>query len=130
MVPVPDADPPDHAAIARDLIHLRSAVGSPAVSPDGAHVAAVVATVDLDENTTNTRIWLDGVPLTAGPKDTQPVWSPDGRQLAFTGRRDGSKDTTLEGSLIGWAIKISGSELKIISPPTTAPTQPSLKLLR
>ena len=53
----------EHAKIAHDLIHLRSAVGSPTLSPSGERVAMVVATVDLDENTTRTSIWLDGVPL-------------------------------------------------------------------
>ncbi|MEJ7801214.1 MAG: S9 family peptidase [Ilumatobacter sp.] len=90
---MPDTDSPStsepspHADIARELIHLRSAVGDPTVSPDGERIACVVATVDLDANTTRTRIWLDGTPLTAGPTDSQPVWSPDGRWLAFVGRR-------------------------------------------
>ncbi len=73
--------------IARELIHLRTSVGQPAVSPDGRHVAAVVATADLDGNTVRSMVWLDGHPLTAGPSDSQPTWSPCGRWLAFASRR-------------------------------------------
>jgi len=55
-----------------------------------------VSTVDLDENTNRTRIWLDGSPITAGPHDGQPTWSPDGRRLAFTSRRGEKEgDSTL-----------------------------------
>src|SRR5688500_7403627 len=55
---VPD-DLSPHAKIATDLLHGRSRAGFPRVSPDGEHVACVVATIDLEENLTNSRVWLD-----------------------------------------------------------------------
>lgn len=86
-----ESPPSAHRRIAERLIDQRSQVGGIAVAPDGSHVAFVVATTNLDENTTSTRIWLDDGPLTSGDHDRQPAWSSDGRSLAFTSRRGENK---------------------------------------
>lgn len=81
--------------IATSVIGSLATASSPAVSPDGHHVATVVSRVDLAANRTRTSIWLapaDGSsparPLTAGdPAESRPTWSPCGRYLAFVSRR-------------------------------------------
>ncbi len=91
-----------HRLIAERFIDGRSAVGQPAVSPDGAHVAFVVATIDLGKNTTHSRVWLDDAPVSAGDHDAHPTWSPDGRFLAFTSRRGEKQgDSTLHVLPVG-----------------------------
>lgn len=80
-----------------DLSRLH-VVSDPRTHPDGARIAFVLSTADLDGDTYVRAIHLwspdgDARPMTHGPKDTSPRWSPDGSHLAFlrTGTGDGDR---------------------------------------
>ena len=73
-------------------------VADPQISPDGREVTYVLVTVNENEDRYDTSLWQvattgSAAPrrLTAGPRDSSPRWSPDGRSLAFT-RAAGEKD--------------------------------------
>jgi len=79
----------------KDVYELTGA-SDPRLRPDGQEVAFVVWTIDGEENEYRQAIWLaasDGSApprqFTAGPKDAQPRWSPDGTTLAFVSARGG-----------------------------------------
>jgi dipeptidyl aminopeptidase/acylaminoacyl peptidase len=74
-------------------------VSDPQISPDGKWVAFVISTMDLEENTSESRIWMmtaDGgqaIPMTAkGSSASRPRWSPDGKYLSFLAARDREKN--------------------------------------
>jgi dipeptidyl aminopeptidase/acylaminoacyl peptidase len=72
-----------------DLVKFRW-IADPRISPDGSRIAYVLVTVDENEDRYASSIWTVATagdtpprPLTSGPRDSAPRWSPDSRTLAF-----------------------------------------------
>jgi dipeptidyl aminopeptidase/acylaminoacyl peptidase len=83
-----------------DMIKLHR-IAEPQVSPDGKWVAYTVATPDMEANRNASNIWLvpmaggSPIQLTQSGHDTSPVWSPDGKTLAFLSSRSGDSQVYL-----------------------------------
>src|ERR1043165_9236713 len=78
-----------------DLYALKT-IGDVQLSPDGAHIAYTLTSIDRESDDYRNSIWVvpfgGGVPtqFTRGIKnDTAPRWSPDGQWLAFLSDREG-----------------------------------------
>ncbi len=89
-------------------------LGKPSISPDGTWVAIDVTTFSMDENSSNTQIWLcstDGKTqkqLThAKASSNGPIWSPDGKAITFTSKRGDSTQI--------YIISLDGGEAKQLS---------------
>jgi dipeptidyl aminopeptidase/acylaminoacyl peptidase len=95
-----------------DLAAL-SLAGSPTLAPDGTRVVAAVQTVDRDTLTNRGRLWSFGDGTAAAPltdagqwSDTAPVYSPDGRHVAFLSTRDAQKQA--------WLVDPDAGEVRVL----------------
>ena len=87
-----------------------ASVGDPRLSPEGDWVAYTVSRRNLEEEKSETRIWMvpaaggEPLPLTAeGESSSQPRWSPDGKYISFLSSRDKGKTQV-------WTLSRHGGE--------------------
>ncbi len=89
-----------HAITFDDMMKLHR-IAEPQVSRDGKWVAYTVSTPDMDTNRGVSNIWVvptaggAAMQLTQSGHDSSPVWSPDGKTLAFLSSRAGESQVYL-----------------------------------
>src|SRR5216683_23988 len=89
-----------HAITFDDMMKLHR-IAEPQISRDGKWVAYTVSTPDMEANRGVTNIWIvptaggAAMQLTQSGHDSSPVWSPDGKALAFLSSRGGESQVYL-----------------------------------
>lgn len=102
----------NHPLTFDDFIRIKR-ISDPQISPCGELIVFVVTSMDKEQNSGNSDIWIipskGGKPwrLTASPKsDYNPRWSPDGKKIAFISTRGGTPQIWMIDPRGGEAYKL------------------------
>src|SRR6266446_6320373 len=101
-----------HPIAFEDMMKLHR-VSAPQVSADGKWAAFVVSTPDMESNRNASNVWIvstaggEAMQVTQSGHDSSPVWSPDGKTLAFLSSRDGNSQAYLLSMEGGEAKKLT-----------------------
>lgn len=97
LAPAARAQAPARHVITHEDVFLMKRIGAPVVSPDGRWAVFSVTEPSYDENATSSDLWIVSTDGSAEPRrltstrggEGGTAWSPDGRKIAFSARREG-----------------------------------------
>jgi dipeptidyl aminopeptidase/acylaminoacyl peptidase len=101
-------------------------VGSPSISPDGKWVVFSVTEPSYDEKEQVNDLWLVPADGSAKPRkitsmksgESDPVWSPDSRRVAFSAKRDADEQSQI------YLLDMSGGEAQRVTNVSTGVRSP------
>lgn len=103
--------------ITHEDVWLAKRLGAPALAPDGKWIAVQVAEPAYTETEQTSDLWLLPSDGGAAPRrltatrggETGAAWSPDGRRIAFSARRDGDEAAQI------YVIDLAGGEAQRVT---------------
>jgi dipeptidyl aminopeptidase/acylaminoacyl peptidase len=114
-VPAP-AEEAETTPLSAEQLWQIARLGSPTISPDGEWAALSVTTFDVAEDEAHTDLWLVSTAgeearrlTTHDAKDDNPVWSPDGKWIAFESKRGDDEQTQI------YVISTGGGEARQVT---------------
>ncbi len=113
-------------ALTHEALYLMKRVGTPAISPDGRWVVFSVTEPSYDEKEVVTDLWITAADGSAPPRkitsmkagESDPVWSPDGRRIAFAAKRDADEVSQI------YILDLAGGEAQRVTNVSTGVRSP------
>ena len=89
--------------LTHETLYLMKRVGTPSVSPDGKWVVFSVTEPSYDDKQNVTDLWVASSDGSSKPRkitsmksgESDPVWSPDSRRIAFAAKRDADEQSQI-----------------------------------
>jgi dipeptidyl aminopeptidase/acylaminoacyl peptidase len=112
--------------ITHESIWLLKRVGSPALSPDGKWAVFPVTQPAYDEKDQSSDLWIVATDGSSGPRkltstkaaESGAAWSPDGKRIAFSTRREGDDAAQI------YVLDLGGGEAQRLTSAKSGATSP------
>ena len=113
-------------SLTHETLYLMKRVGAPSISPDGKWVVFSVTEPSYDDKENVSDLWIVPADGSAQPRkltsmkagESDPVWAPDSRRIAFSAKRDGDEVSQI------YLLDLAGGEAQRLSTISTGVRTP------